>query len=120
MAEAGLDLRYVDRVPGEQTLRALCLIYPDGSGGNLTTNDSACAMVDADYLAAAEAEFGLFAGQAVALAAPEVSLAARRKLLELGTRHGCWRVASFTSAEMPEVLAGDILQLHRPVGDEPG
>jgi sugar/nucleoside kinase (ribokinase family) len=110
MAEMGLDLRYVGRVPGRQTLRALCLIYPDGSGGNLTANDSACATVDAAYIAALEAEFALFAGQAVALAAPEVPLAARRHLLELGTRFGCWRVASFTSAEMPEVLAGDILR----------
>ena len=51
MAEVGLDLRYVGRAEGRGTLYALCLIYPDGSGGNVTENDSACAAVDAGWIA---------------------------------------------------------------------
>ena len=46
MREVGLDLRYMERAGGEQTLFAVCFVYPDGSGGNLTSNHSACAAVD--------------------------------------------------------------------------
>jgi ribokinase len=92
MQEAGLDLRYVERAKGQQTLFAICLIYPDGSGGNLTVNDSACAHVDAAFVARAEPEFARFAGRGIALALPEVPLEARLKLLELGTQYGFLRL----------------------------
>jgi ribokinase len=108
MAEVGLDLRYVGRAEGRRTLYALCLIYPDGSGGNVTENDSACAAVDVDWIGRAEAEFARYAGRGIALALPEVPLDARRKLLELGTVHGFLRVASFTTAEILEL--GDELK----------
>ena len=107
MAEVGLDLRYVGRAEGRRTLYALCLIYPDGSGGNVTENDSACAAVDAGWIDRAEAEFARFAGAGIALALPEVPLDARQKLLALGTAHGFLRVASFTTAEILE-LAGEL------------
>ena len=48
------DVRYVGRAEGRGTLYALCLIYPDGSGGNVTENDSACAAVDAGWIARGE------------------------------------------------------------------
>ena len=105
MAEVGLELRYVGRAEGRRTLYALCLIYPDGSGGNVTENDSACAAVDAGWIARAEPEFARYTGRGIALALPEVPLEARQKLLALGTAHGFLRVASFTSAEIVE-LAG--------------
>ena len=108
MAEVGLDLRYVGRAEGLRTLYALCLIYPDGSGGNVTENDSACAAVDAGWIVQAEAEFARFSGAGIALALPEVSLDARRKLLALATAHGFLRVASFTTAEILEL--GDDLK----------
>jgi ribokinase len=104
MAEVGLDTRYVGRAEGRGTLYALCLIYPDGSGGNVTENDSACAAVDADWIAQAEVEFARYAGRGIALALPEVPLDARRALLALGTAHGFLRVASFTTAEILELV----------------
>jgi ribokinase len=100
MKDAGLDVRYVESCPGEQTLSAICLIYPDGSGGNLTVDDSACEKVDGAFVARAEPEFARFEGRGVALAAPEVPLAARKRLLQLGTAYRFLRVASFVSAEM--------------------
>src|SRR5512139_4115739 len=45
MGRAGLDLRYVEITPGSRTLSSFCLVYPDGSGGNLTTTDSASGLV---------------------------------------------------------------------------
>ena len=110
MAEVGLDLRYVGRAENRRTLYALCLIYPDGSGGNVTENDSACAAVDAGWINRAETEFARFAGAGIALALPEVPLGARQKLLALGTAHGFLRVASFTTAEIVE-LAGRLDQI---------
>ncbi|MGQ9500714.1 MAG: carbohydrate kinase family protein [Anaerolineae bacterium] len=104
MREAGLDTRYVQVAPGLQTLFSFCFIYPDGSGGNLTTDDSACAHVDAAYVRTAEPEFAHFAGCGIALAAPEVPLAARQALLELGTRYRMLRVASFATGELAEAI----------------
>lgn len=100
MQEAGLDMRYVKCSPRDQTLFSFCFIYPDGSGGNLTTDDSASARVDATFVAQAQPEFIRFAGRGVALAAPEVPLAARDKLLQLGTQYHFLRVASFVAQEM--------------------
>lgn len=100
MREADLDLRYVESVTDKPTLFDLCFIYPDGSGGNLTANDSACAAVDGAWIAKAEPDFARFAGQGIAVALPEVPLSARRVLLELGTRYRFLRVASYTSGEI--------------------
>ena len=104
MKDAGLELGYVPRVAGDQTLFSFCFVYPDGSGGNLTTDDSACAKVDAPFVTGAEPEFARHAGHGVALAAPEVPLEAREKLLNLGTEYGFFRAASFLAEEMISAL----------------
>jgi len=111
MAEVGMDLRHTARVPGEQTLFSFCFVYPDGDGGNITTDDSACAKVDPAYIEQAEPDLARFAGQGVALAAPEVPLPAREALLLLATRHGLFRVASFNSEEMPVALEAGYLTM---------
>ncbi len=103
MKEAELDLRYVDTLPGKRTLYSFCFLYPDGSGGNMTTEDSASAEVKSDYVAAAAADFARAGRSGIALAVPEVPLEARETLLQLGTRHGLFRVAGFTSGEMEQV-----------------
>jgi sugar/nucleoside kinase (ribokinase family) len=112
MREIGLDLRYVERVRGRPTLFAVCFVYPDGSGGNLTANDSACSAVDGARVMRAEREFAQVAGRGVALALPEVPLEARRTLLSLGTHYGFLRVASFNSGEIREAVAkGDLREV---------
>jgi sugar/nucleoside kinase (ribokinase family) len=105
MRAAGLSLAHVQAVPGAQTLYSFCFIYPDGSGGNMTTTDSACALVDAAAVRAAEDAFARHAGRGIALAVPEVPLAARAEVLRLGTAHGFLRVASFASAEIDDARA---------------
>ena len=117
MRAAGLDVSCVETVPDAPTLFSVCLLYPDGSGGNVTTDDSACSRVDTAFVARLEPEFRRHAGRGIALAAPEVPLAARAALLALATRHNFWRVAAFTAAEMPEALGllrqVDLLVLNR-------
>jgi sugar/nucleoside kinase (ribokinase family) len=92
------------------TLFSFCFVYPDLSGGNMTTDDSACAGVDGSYVMQSEKEFARFAGRGVALAVPEVPLEARVTLLDLATRHRFLRVASFTSEEMSGGMVGPILE----------
>ena len=110
MGEAGLDLQYVETIPGGQTLFSFCLVYPDGSGGNLTTDDSANATVDEAFVEQAAPLFARFQGRGVALAAPETPMVARQRLLELGTEHKFFRVTSLTSLEIASPQAGRILE----------
>jgi len=57
----------------------------------------------------AEPEFARYAGRGIALAAPEVPLAARRKALEMGSAYRFLRVASFVSAEMQSAAESGLL-----------
>lgn len=100
MGAAGMDGRLVQAVPGHPTLLSVCFQYPDGSGGNVTTSNSAAAQ-----LAPADVERARpwLDRQTIALALPEAPLAARLRLLALATEHGALRVASFATAELAEV-----------------
>jgi ribokinase len=109
MQEAGLDLSYVRELADRPTLSSFCFLYPDGTGGNLTTADSACAAVDRAAIEEAAPDFASFRGRGIALAEPEVPLEARLRLLELGAGHGFLRAASFTLGEMGEVRERGLL-----------
>lgn len=119
MTRAGMDLRYVQAVRGAQTLNSFCFIYPDGSGGNLTIDNSACDLLKPEDVLDAEEDFSRFRAQGIALAVPEVPLITRQKLLDLGTQYQFLRVASFSSAELvPAIEMGmlsltDLLALNR-------
>ena len=105
MQEIGLDTRYIVVSPGDATLYSFCFIYPDGSGGNLTTSNAATAKVDPAFIAALEPEFARWSRRGMALALPEVPLPARLRLLELGAQYGFFRVASLTAQEARSELA---------------
>jgi sugar/nucleoside kinase (ribokinase family) len=99
MERAGMDVRFVDALPGRPTLLSVCFQYPDGSGANVTTVDSAAALVrerDVDLVER------WLSPTAIALAVPEVPLAVRRHLLRRATERGALRVASLTTAEVEE------------------
>jgi ribokinase len=110
MQNTNLDLRYVTAAKGEQTLFSTCFIYPDGSGGNLTTADSASARVDQAYIARAEGDFRVYQNRGIALAAPEVPLTARQRLLEMGRQYDFFTVASLNSTEIQTNNAVKILK----------
>jgi len=110
MQDTQLDLRFVTATPGEQTLFSTCFIYPDGSGGNLTTADSASSRVDSTYVHQTRSFFHQYQGHGMALAAPEVSLGARKALLDLGRQYRLFTVASLNSAEIQTPEAGQILK----------
>jgi len=110
MQAAELDTTYVKLRPGEQTLFSFCFQYPDGTGGNLTTNDSASDHVTPESVAEAEPIFSAYSGRGIALAAPEVPLATRNRLLEVATAHQFWRVASFVTAEIQPALQQGMME----------
>jgi ribokinase len=105
MLQVGIDVRFVRVSPGAETIYSVCFLYPDGSGGNLTSEDSASSQVSAEDILQAEGEFARFAGKGIALAAPEVPLLARKQLLEQASRFGFLRSGSFISAEIREAQA---------------
>ncbi len=104
MAEVGMDMRFARTLDGVPTLFSFCLLYPDGSGGNLTTEDSASSRLGPDDVAEADEVMQGLGGRGIALAAPEVPLPARVALLRAASRHGLFRAASFTRAEMGQAV----------------
>ncbi len=122
MQDAGLDLQHVQIIPGAQTLFSFCFLYPDGSGGNLTTDNSACDQVGEEDIAVCEVDFARYYSKGIALATPEAPMEARRKLLKLGKEYAFWRVAAFNSAEIPIAMESgllaeaDLLALNRDEG----
>ena len=99
MAETGLDTRFMVISESRPTLFSVCFLYPDGSGGNLTASNSASAEVGMEDIERLEGEFARWRGTGIALAAPEVPLEARIRLLELGGVYQFFRAACLTSEE---------------------
>ena len=104
MSETGFVMDRVEIVKKLSTLFSFCFYYPDGSGGNLTTDNSACLQVDKNYIEKAEPDIQKLGKTGIVMAAPEVPLEAREKLLELGKKHGLFCTASFTTEEISYAL----------------
>ncbi len=109
MSAAGMDMRFVSVLPATRTLYSFCVVYPDGAGCNLTTDNSASSQVNPATVLEAEPEFARFGGAGIALAAPEVPLAARRTLLELAERYSLLRVASFAAEEVAPAIKDGLI-----------
>ena len=110
MKSVGFDMSCTELLADSQTMFSFCFLYPDGSGGNLTAADSACSKLNPDSILKAEGSFKKYRGKGIALAAPEVSIDVRLKLLDLATEYRFFRAASFTSVEIPVVLEENVLQ----------
>jgi sugar/nucleoside kinase (ribokinase family) len=109
MNETGFDMHLIEREMQALTLFSFCFYYPDGSGGNLTTDNSASSKVDAGFIDKAMPEIQKLGRKGIIMAAPEVPLAARKRLIELGKRYGLFCTASFTTGEIEEVLKSDLI-----------
>ena len=111
MQDAGIDTTRVATLEDRPTLFSVCVQYPDGAGGNLTTLDSAAAALTESDVDALEPIMAPDGPRTIALAAPEVDLAPRRRLLELATDHDAFRVASFVSGEVEGARDGGLFEL---------
>ncbi len=109
MRETGFIMKFISKVPKTSTLFSFCFYYPDGSGGNMTTDNSASSMVDEGIIESADNEIKLLGPRGIIMAAPEVPLTARKKLINLGSQYGLFCTASFTTGEISEVINSAIL-----------
>ena len=109
MRDAGVDLTFVETVPDRPTLLSVCFQYPDGSGGNITTSESAASTLAVEEVDRALDPAPMEGGGYVALAVPEAPLAARRRLLERATEQGAFRAGSFTTAEIAAARSSGML-----------
>ena len=96
MQAAGIDTRYVKVTDAAPTMFSVCYQFPDSAGGNLTASNSACGLVTPAYMDECAVEID---ANSLVLAAPEVPLDSRIRLLEIGRERGAATVASFLSAE---------------------
>jgi len=110
MEDAGMDMRFVMKLRNEQTLFSVCFTYPDKSGGNITTNDSACSRVTPATIRQAIPIAKKYGMRTIVMAVPEVPLKARMELIKIGSKYKCFRTASFTSGEMTWVRQNKILK----------
>jgi sugar/nucleoside kinase (ribokinase family) len=124
MSEVGIDISRIQTVSATPTLFSVCFQYPNGTGGNITTSNSAAGLLsqgDIDQIADVLRAGGRVV---VALAMPEVLLEVRRHFLESATGSGAFRVASFVAAEIrPARESGmfgliDLVSLNENEGEE--
>ena len=111
LGQLGYETDHVEVMPDRPTLFSVCFTYPNGDGGNITLDGTASGCVTAADVDRALPVFEQHAGRGIALAAPEVPLAARRRLLELATAHGFLRAASFLSGEIDAARKDGLLDL---------
>jgi sugar/nucleoside kinase (ribokinase family) len=108
MSDAGMNVSNVEILNNRSTLFSVCYQYPDHAGGNITTQDSASGSVSPEDIDSFFNHFPLTGGGEIILAAPEVPLPARCKLLEYGNQRGSLNVASLLSGEAGEFLKSGI------------
>jgi sugar/nucleoside kinase (ribokinase family) len=131
MSAAGMDTQFVRTHPALKTPFSVCFMYPDGSGGNITSSNSAAGALSVDDLGAASPYMKAAGARGVALCVPEVPLEMRRDFLELASDCGNYRVCSFVLGEIEEARRmglfslTDLLALNQEeasalLGDRPG
>lgn len=111
MRQAGIDARFVEPMEGRSTLLSVCFQYPDGSGGNITTSESAASALIPEDVDRAFEMAGPAGGGLIALAAPEVSLEVRHHFLRRAEMSGAFRAAAFTTSEIPQAIKDGMIGL---------
>jgi len=111
MSDAGMDTQFVRSHPALKTLFSVCFNYPDGSGGNITSSNSAAGALTADDLRAVFPHMKAAGAHGVALCLPEVPLEMRRSFLELASDCGNYRASSFALGEIDDARVMGLLSL---------
>ena len=111
MTAAGMDTQFVRSHPTLKTLFSVCFNYPDGSGGNITSSNSAAGALGTDDLRAVSPYMKAAGAHGVALCLPEVPLEMRRAFLELASDCGNYRACSFALGEIEEAQLMGLISL---------
>lgn len=99
MQSTGMDVQHIDISEEHSTLFSVCFQYPDKSGGNITTDNSASSHVSAESIDGFFKTFDDLGKRELILAAPEVPVETRIKLLQYGRERNSFNVAAVLSAE---------------------
>jgi sugar/nucleoside kinase (ribokinase family) len=102
MEKAGMDTGHIKVINNVATLFSVCYQYPDHSGGNITSANSASNLVQPQDIDAFFDKYTMNGEKGIVLAAPEVPLIAQIRMLEHGKNHGMLNVASVVSSNMEE------------------
>ncbi len=111
ISAAGIDAQFVRTHPVLKTLFSVCFYYPDGSGGNITSSNSAAGALNTADLRAAYPHMKAAGAHGVAMCLPEVPLEMRRAFLELASDCGNYRACSFALGEIEEAQAMGLFSL---------
>ena len=107
MESVGMSTDHVSISPDRATMFSVCFQYPDHAGGNITTAESASSAVmpeDIDDFFSANIDMP---DKEIIIAAPEVPVQTRIRLLEYGRQRGSLNVASLQSAEITDFSNGN-------------
>lgn len=100
MRSAGIDVAHVTSTADAPTLLSVCFQYPDSTGGNITTSNSASMRLTSEEVNNALNMLGPPDGIEMALAAPEVPVEARLMLLRQAKARGAFTAASLLTGEV--------------------
>ena len=102
MQSAGMNTDHIGVASNHATLFSVCFQYPDYSGGNITTSESASSDVSTLDIDNFFSNTNFNHQKEIVLAAPEVPVETRIQLLQYGRRRGSLNVACVQSAEINE------------------
>ena len=100
MELAGMDTSHITVSDNAATLFSVCYQYPDHSGGNITSANSASNLVKPQDIASFFKHYQMNGREGIVLAAPEVPVETRISLLSQGNEHGLFNVASVLPTEV--------------------
>lgn len=104
MSEVGMDTKNISVCETSRTLFSICYQYPDHCGGNITSDNSASSLVSGDDIDSFFQHYQLIGKSAVMLAAPEIPVETRIKLLQKGRENGSLNIAAVSSSEVEEFI----------------
>lgn len=99
MKSAGMKTDWIEESDEHPTMLSICIQYPDKSGCNITSDNSACQEVDSQYILKTVKELRVDE-DTVVVALPEVPLKSRIELLRYGKEQGAFCAASCGTAEI--------------------
>lgn len=100
MKEAGMDTGNIEICRESVTLFSVCFQYPDRSGGNITTDNSASSHVTPKDISRYFENYHLDGRKGIILSVPEVPVESRVELLKFGRKNSSLNVASLLSSEV--------------------
>lgn len=102
MQDLGINMENVFKISNKNTLFSVCFQYPDNTGGNITSANSASSEVSEEDIISFFYGFTEDPKKEIILSLPEVPLGPRIKLLEIGRSRGSFNVGAVSSFEIKE------------------